>query len=123
MKKASVILLVIFLLFCSTVVGYIAGHRVTDKNIVISYEKVPTVETYPSDGTVKGYAADGKMDINTASVGQLLTLPEIGETLARRIVEYRDQYGEFYSVEDLLLVKGFGEKKLEALREYITVGG
>ena len=123
MKKASIVLLVIFLLFCSTVVGYIAGHRVTDKDIVISSEKVPASETHTSNGTVKGYGADGKMDINTASIGQLITLPEVGETLAQRIVDYRNEYGEFYSVEDLLLVKGFGEKKLEALREYITVGG
>ena len=123
MKKASIVLLVILLVFFSTLTGYLIGHRITNKGIIISYEKDPNKEFHVSNEESKGISSDGKININTASVGQLLLLPDIGETLAKRIIDYRTQYGEFYSVEDLLLVKGIGEKKLEQLRDLITVGG
>lgn len=123
MKKASIVLLVILLIFFSTVTGYLIGHQNTSKDIIISYKKDPEKSFDVPNEESKGISSDGKININTASVGQLLLLPDIGETLAKRIIDYRTQYGEFYSVEDLLLVKGIGEKKLEQLRDLITVGG
>lgn len=61
------------------------------------------------------------VDINTAGVEELSTLPGIGEGLAGRIVRYREANGAFESVEALTEVSGIGEKKLEELRDYITV--
>ena len=61
------------------------------------------------------------VDINTAGVEELSTLPGIGEGLAGRIVHYREANGAFESVEALTEVSGIGEKKLEELRDYITV--
>ena len=63
----------------------------------------------------------GGLDLNTASVEELVSLPGIGPNLARRIVEYRQKHGPFRSVEDLVKVKGIGPKKLEALRPYLKV--
>ena len=60
------------------------------------------------------------VDINTAGVEELPTLPGIGEGLAGRIVRYREVNGAFESVEALTEVSGIGEKKLEELRDYIT---
>ena len=64
----------------------------------------------------------GKVNINTADVGLLRQLPGIGDVLAQRIVDYRSENGQFTSVEDLVNVEGFGEKRLESLKEYITIG-
>ncbi len=63
------------------------------------------------------------VNINTASIEQLSTLPGIGEGFAERIVEYRETVGPFESVEDLLSVDGIGHARLEAILDYITVGG
>lgn len=61
------------------------------------------------------------VNINTASEHQLRRLHGIGETTARAIVEYRETHGEFKSADELLNVKGIGEKALEKFRDRITV--
>ena len=61
------------------------------------------------------------VDLNTAGIEDLATLPGIGEGLAKRIVDYRTEHGPFEGPEGLLEVSGIGEKKLEELRDYITV--
>ena len=61
------------------------------------------------------------VDLNTAGVEELTTLPGIGESLAKRIIDYRSEHGPFENPEGLLEVSGIGEKKLEELRDYITV--
>lgn len=63
------------------------------------------------------------VNINTASVEELMTLPGIGETFARRIVEYRETFGPFDSVTDLLAVEGIGTGRLEAILDLIETGG
>ena len=63
-----------------------------------------------------------RLDINRATVEELQSLPGIGEVLARRVVERRTVRGLFNTVEDLLEVKGIGEKRLNSLRPLILVG-
>ena len=63
------------------------------------------------------------VNINTASAEQLATLPGIGETYANRIVAFREENGPFHTVEELLLVEGIGESRLEVILDYITAGG
>ena len=69
-------------------------------------------------------AADdpSRVDINRASVEQLTALPGIGESIATRIVEFRKEHGPFRRVEDLMRVKGIGEKSLEKIRPHVSVG-
>ncbi len=64
-----------------------------------------------------------QLNINTASKEELQALPGIGPVLADRIIEYRNRYGPFISVEQLLEVKGIGPKILERLRPLVTVAG
>ena len=59
------------------------------------------------------------LNINTASVEELQTLPNIGERMAQRIVDYRTQHGEFDSVDALQNVRGIGAKTLEKLRPFV----
>lgn len=65
----------------------------------------------------------GLVDVNTAGQDELETLPGIGPKLAGRIIAYREEYGPFTSAEELLGVKGIGEKLLEKIRSRIVVGG
>lgn len=61
------------------------------------------------------------VNINTADAEELETLTGIGPALAQAIIDYRAGHGAFRSAEDLLLVKGIGEAKLEGFRAEITL--
>ena len=63
----------------------------------------------------------GKVNINTATLEQLETLPRIGTKTAQSIIEYRTQNGLFEKAEDLTKVRGIGEKTVEELQHVIIV--
>lgn len=65
--------------------------------------------------------ADNRVNINTASAERLRSLNGIGEAKAAAIIEYREQNGDFSSVDELLNVSGISEKILENIRDKITV--
>ncbi len=62
-----------------------------------------------------------KININTATINDLMELPAIGEKLARVIIDYRNKKGAFKSINDLLKVKGIGKSKLEKIKNRITI--
>ena len=62
-----------------------------------------------------------RIDLNLATKEDLMKLNGIGETLAERILAYREQHGGFDSVEELLEVSGIGEKRFAAIEPYVTV--
>jgi len=68
-------------------------------------------------------APTGKVNINTASAHQFTVLPGVGEKLAARIVEYRQKAGGFKNVQELMNVKGIGEKNLAKIQAYLTTSG
>ena len=68
-------------------------------------------------------AASGVVNINSASSEQLQLLPSVGPALAARIVEFREANGPFASIDELVAVKGIGEKSLERLRPFVTTKG
>jgi len=61
-----------------------------------------------------------KININTATKEELMKLPGIGEQTAERIIQHRKIYGEFKRVEDIMNVKGIGQKKFEKIKNYLT---
>ena len=63
------------------------------------------------------------VNINTATAEQLESLQNIGPAKAAAIIAHREEYGPFQSVEDLVKVKGIGEKTLEDIRVNVGVGG
>jgi len=66
------------------------------------------------------YAGDA-VNVNTASVEQLQSVKGIGEKTAAAIVAYREAHGHFQSVDDITKVKGIGDRKLEKMRDALTV--
>lgn len=62
------------------------------------------------------------LDLNTATLDELIDLPGIGPVLARRIIEYREAHGGFKNIEELLQIRGIGPKRLEQLRGRVRVG-
>jgi competence protein ComEA len=66
-------------------------------------------------------SAGSAINLNTATVAQLETLPGVGKSTAERILEYRQKNGGFKKVEDLMNVRGIGEKSFLKIKPLITV--
>ena len=61
------------------------------------------------------------VELNTATAMELRTLPGVGERTAERIIEYREEHGGFEKIEDVMNVRGIGEKTFLRLRPLIRV--
>jgi competence protein ComEA len=85
-----------------------------DKTTTPATKSVPTLKTTP--------APTVPINLNTANQAQLESLPGVGPKAAQRILEYRKQNGNFKKIEDLMNVKGFGEKTFLKLKPMLTVG-
>ena len=66
-------------------------------------------------------SAPNKININTASAEELMTLDGIGEATAEKIITYRQEQGSFKSIDEIKEVSGIGDKKYEAIKDFITV--
>lgn len=82
-----------------------------------------TEQTNTTEGISSAVVSEeeNKVNINTASAEQLMKIDGIGETLAVRIIAYRKVYGDFTDIAQLKNIKGIGDKKFDAIKEYITV--
>ena len=74
----------------------------------------------PGAGSGAAAAPGAKVSLATATLEQLDAIDGIGPTLAKRILEYRDEHGGFRSVDELRQVDGIGAKRFESLREAVT---
>lgn len=72
-------------------------------------------------------AAEGgggkKVNINSADASQLALLPRVGPSVAQRIIEFRKENGPFKSPDDLMLVRGIGDKTYALIKPYVAVSG
>ena len=80
---------------------------------------IPTRGETAAPAQQAGKTAAGKIDINSANVETLVSLPQIGSVRAAAIVAYRESNGPFASAEDILNVAGIGPATLEAIRDLI----
>lgn len=78
------------------------------------------IEIEEKSGEKKTVAPGTKININTALSADLRQLPGIGEVMADRIIEYRETNGRFTKVEDIMKVKGIGEKKFGEIRQFLV---
>ncbi len=75
----------------------------------------------PEAGDSAKAGPQAAVDLNEASLGELTAIPGIGDTMAQRILDWRAENGPFRQVDDLMKVKGIGEKSLEKIRPYVKV--
>jgi competence protein ComEA len=77
----------------------------------------------PSNKTGSGSAAEAKLciNLNTAAEQELMTLAGIGEAMAKKIVEYREQNGPFRRPQEIIIIEGFSEQKYRAISDLVCV--
>ena len=79
-----------------------------------------SVSATPDGASVAVPQTDGRLNINTADLAALCSLPGIGESLAGRVIAYRDEHGPFQRPEDIMKVSGIGQGKFAAIEGLIT---
>lgn len=97
----------------------IASGSLVPNDTLPKRAKESTSDLSAEDSAATG--TDGRLDVNRATLTQLIVLPGIGPALAARIVDYRETVGPFSREDDLVRVKGIGPAKLERIRPLIVV--
>lgn len=141
MKKASFIMLCVTLVLAAFTAGFFLGRNFSGTKLtIVGQGEIPTTTaptapstqpegSSPSDPTASAPstptqgADSGLLNINTATHAQLCDLPRIGEVLAQRIIDYREQNGPFQSIYQLTEVAGIGEIIMADIEDLITIGG
>ncbi len=85
------------------------------------YSVIYASGTSDKEDSFENLSISKKVNINTASIAELDTLPGIGIATAESIIKYRQQYGKFDKIEDIMNVSGIKENKFEKIKEFITV--
>ena len=120
-KGGSFFLITITLVFAAFTAGMLVGRHINQDavSVCIVSSDAQTETTASKDTTVVN--TSGKLNINTATLSELDSLPGIGPTIALRIIDYRNKYGSFTTLTDLAKVEGIGSQKLIAIIEMITL--
>ena len=116
MKKACYILLSVTAIFLSVMVGVFIGRNSSDRTFSVSAEGPVETFRFEEAGTLR------PININTATIEELCLLPGIGESTAQAITDYRQEHGDFRTVDDLINVSGIGPSTLNKLKYLITAG-
>ena len=113
-ERETRIFLAVVAVFLVACLGLYIFFDIYDRTQYVNLEAVPT--TSLSDIIPESE----RININTASKEELMTLNGIGSVMADNIIYYREHYNGFLDVDELMEVKGIGKKTLDKLKPYIT---
>ncbi len=94
-----------------------------EENLVLDVIIAPSAEENGQLDTAVGASSGGLVNINTATIEMLDTLPGIGPSTAQNIVDHRDSNGPFATIESIMDVSGIGEAKFATIQTLITIDG
>jgi competence protein ComEA len=99
------------------------ARKVTDGELImVGVTLAPgSAPTAPAGPAAPGQPGAGPVNLNTATLADLDTLPGVGPVLAQRILQARDAQGGFRAVSDLRQVSGIGAARYEQLKDLVTV--
>lgn len=124
LRNANLFLIALAAAFLVFAAGFCVGRQQSGENTRVLTALQPTAVSSESVTEQTAATQQGaKLNLNTATAEELMTLPGIGEVLAGRIVAYREAHGSFSSIDELAQVEGIGEKRIDAIRDYVTLGG
>ncbi len=126
-KNEKQVLFFLLFVLCAGLLSLLLARYRFYEDFVSIEEKTAAIEktglterTISTDIEERERSIIKRVNINEATFSELTTLPGVGRETALKIIEYRTTVGDFTEPDDLIRVKGIGEKKLAALRPYIS---
>ncbi len=126
-ESKAIIFLIVVLLIGSGVTVYkkyhpdFAPELLIEKNFPEQKKVFEPVKSSAIPDSIDLKIPDRKVNLNTATLKELESLPGIGPELGKRILEFREKKGNFSTIDEIVNVKGIGPKTLEKLKNLITV--
>ena len=112
------------LCFLLGLLGFFLGRRSVDGTLLSTQHPTPSEaqsRSLPVEASDAARQTTERVELNRATLEELMTLPGIGETRAEEIIRYRNAHGEFKSIDDIKNITGIKEGIFERIRSLITV--
>lgn len=120
-NKSEKILISIALVMFAVIIGYNAFFAPEMPSIIQNSGNIVTKKTSKEQENTKN-KSNGLININNASEDELIeNLNGVGPVMAKRIISYRETHGGFSSINELMNIKGIGEKVFEKIKNDVTV--